>query len=57
MPRSMTEARMRWVESTVRQMELAGYEPTEVLTAAFDRYIKGDLSFYDLCGVMRDEGE
>ena len=36
MPRSMTEAKRDWVESTVRQMELSGFEPTEVLNTAFD---------------------
>lgn len=57
MPRSMTEAKREWIESTVRQMELSGFEPTEVLTAAFDGYIKNELTFYELCAVMRDEGE
>ena len=57
MPRSMTEAKRTWVESTVRQMELSGFEPTEVLTSAFDRYIKNEITFIDLCAVMRDEGE
>jgi hypothetical protein len=57
MPRSMTEAKRTWVESTVRQMELAGYEPTEVLTKAFTRYIQGEITFVGLCAIMRDEGE
>jgi hypothetical protein len=57
MPRSMTEARKKWVESTVRQMELAGYEPTGVLNTAFDLYVKGLITFHQLCVVMRDEGE
>lgn len=57
MRRSMTEAKKTWVESTVRQMELGGFEPTEVLNAAFDRYIKNEITFTDLCAVMRDEGE
>ena len=57
MPRSMTEARREWCESTRRQMELAGYEPTEVLTEAFTRYIQGELTFVGLCAIMRDEGE
>jgi len=38
-------------------MELAGYEPTEILTKAFDRYVKDEISFHDLCAVIRDEGE
>ena len=38
-------------------MELAGYEPTGVLTAAFEKYIRGEITFYDVCAVMRDEGE
>jgi hypothetical protein len=53
----MTEARKKWVESTVRQMELAGYEPTGVLNTAFDLYVKGLITFHQLCVVMRDEGE
>jgi hypothetical protein len=57
MPRSMTEARRNWCEATLRQMELAGYEPTEVLTTAFDHYVKGEITFHQLCVVMRDEGE
>lgn len=57
MPRSMTEARREWVNSTVRQMELAGYEPTEILTSYFHKYIVGDITFYDLCAIMRDEAE
>jgi hypothetical protein len=57
MPRSMTEARKTWCDSTVRQMELAGYEPTEVLLTALQHYVKGELSFHQLCTVMRDEGE
>ena len=57
MPRSMTEARREWCLSTVRQMELAGYEPTEVLLTAFELYTKGDITFHQLCTVMRDEGE
>ena len=57
MPRSMTEAKRSWVESTIRQMELSGYVPTEVLNTAFDRYIKSEITFTDLCAVMRDEGE
>ena len=57
MQRSMTEAKKEWVKSTVRQMELSGYEPTEVLNTAFDRYIRNDITFTDLCAVMRDEGE
>ena len=57
MPRSMTEAKKDWVESTVRQMELSGFEPTEVLNAAFTRYIRNEITFTDLCAVMRDEGE
>ena len=57
MPRSMTEAKRTWCDSTVRQMELAGYEPTEVLLTAMDSYVKGDTTFHQLCVVMRDEGE
>jgi hypothetical protein len=38
-------------------MELAGYEPTEVLTKAFTRYIQGEITFVGLCAIMRDEGE
>lgn len=57
MPRSMTEAKRTWCESTVRQMELAGYEPTEVLLSAMDHYVKGEITFHQLCVVMRDEGE
>ena len=57
MPRSMTEAKREWCESTRRQMELSGYEPTEVLTEAFTRYIQGELTFVGLCAIMRDEGE
>ncbi len=57
MPRSMTEAKREWVESTIRQMELSGFEPTEVLNSAFNRYIKNEITFTDLCAVMRDEGE
>lgn len=57
MPRSMTQARTDWVKSTVRQMELSGYVPTDVLTTAFNSYITGTLTFYELCAVMRDEGE
>ena len=57
MPRSMIEAKRKWVESTVRQMELSGFEPTEVLITAFDRYIRNELTFTELCAVMRDEGE
>ena len=57
MPRSMTEAKREWVESTIRQMELNGFEPTEVLNSAFNRYIKNEITFTDLCAVMRDEGE
>ena len=57
MPRSMTEAKKKWVESTVRQMELSGFEPTEVLNTAFNRYVKNEITFTDLCAVMRDEGE
>ena len=53
----MTEAKIRWVKSTVRMMELAGYEPTSILTAAFNRYIEGQITFYEVCAVMRDEGE
>ena len=57
MQRSMTEAKIEWVKSTVRQMELAGFDPTEVLTKGFDEYIKGRLTFTGLCAIMRDEGE
>lgn len=57
MPKSMTEAKKDWVKSTVRQMELAAYEPTEVLTEAFNRYIRGEIIFYELCSIMRDEAE
>jgi hypothetical protein len=57
MQRTMTEAKSEWVKSTVRQMELAGYEPTEVLTTAFVSYIKGETNFHQLCVVMRDEAE
>ena len=57
MQRSMTEAKIEWCKSTHRQMELAGYEPTEVLLTAFDRYVKGDINFHHLCVVMRDEAE
>ena len=57
MPRSMIEAKKDWVESTVRQMELSGFEPTEVLNTAFTRYIRNEITFTDLCAVMRDEGE
>lgn len=57
MPQSMTEAKVKWVKSTVRMMELAGYEPTDVLTTAFNRYIQGEATFYEVCAVMRDEGE
>ena len=57
MPRSMTEARKDWVFSTVRQMELAGFDPTPILEKAFDKYVAGELTFYELCAVMRDEGE
>jgi hypothetical protein len=57
MRRSMTEAKREWCKSTHRQMELSGYEPTEVLLAAFDRYVKDELTFHQLCVVMRDEGE
>jgi hypothetical protein len=53
----MTEAKVKWVKSTVRMMELAGYEPTDVLTTAFNRYIQGEATFYEVCAVMRDEGE
>lgn len=57
MPRTMTEARRTWCESTRRQMELAGYEATPILITAFDKYIKGEISFSDLCAILRDEGE
>ncbi len=57
MQRNMTEAKSEWVKSTVRQMELAGYEPTEILITAFDSYIKGETNFHQLCVVMRDEAE
>jgi hypothetical protein len=57
MPRNMTEARREWCQSTVRQMELAGYEPTGILTTAFDEYVRGEISFHALCAIMRDEGE
>ena len=57
MPRSMTQARREWVESTTRQMELAGFQPTGVLTTAFHSYINGEITFHQLCAVMRDEGE
>ena len=57
MQRNMTEARASWIKSTIRQMELAGYEPTEVLTKGFDEYIQGRLTFTGLCAIMRDEGE
>ncbi len=57
MPRSMTEARREWCQSTVRQMELAGFEPTSILTTAFDEYTQGRISFHALCAIMRDEGE
>ena len=57
MPRTMTEAKRTWCESTIRQMELAGYEPTEVLLTAMDLYTKGEITFHQLCVVMRDEGE
>jgi hypothetical protein len=53
----MTMAKAEWVKSTIRMMELAGYEPTGVLTTGFDRYIAGEISFSDLCAIMRDEGE
>ena len=57
MQRNMTEARASWIKSTIRQMELAGYEPTEVLSRGFDEYIQGRLTFNGLCAIMRDEGE
>jgi hypothetical protein len=38
-------------------MELAGYEPTGVLLTAFDHYTKGEITFHQLCVVMRDEAE
>lgn len=57
MRRSMTEAKIDWCKSTQRQMELAGFEPTEVLLTAFEHYIKGEITFHQLCVVMRDEGE
>lgn len=57
MPRSMTAARIEWCKSTVRQMELAGYVPTDVLLKAFDLYVQGEITFHQLCVVMRDEGE
>lgn len=57
MPRNMTQAKRDWCEATTRQMELCGFTPTEVLSTAFDRYIKGEITFHQLCVVMRDEGE
>lgn len=57
MPQSMTEARVDWVKSTVRQMEIAGLDLTEVLTAGFDKYVKGELTFRELCAIIRDDGE
>jgi hypothetical protein len=57
MQRNMTEARASWIKSTIRQMELAGFEPTEILTKGFDEYIQGRLTFCDLCAIMRDEAE
>ena len=57
MQRNMTEAKIEWVKSTIRQMELAGFDPTEVLAKGFDEYIKGRLTFTGLCAIMRDEGE
>lgn len=53
----MTEARRTWCESTVRQMELAGNKLTEVLLTSMDLYTKGEITFHQLCVVMRDEGE
>jgi hypothetical protein len=50
-------AKREWCESTRRQMELAGFEPTEVLLTAFNNYIRGEINFHQLCVVMRDEGE
>jgi hypothetical protein len=38
-------------------MELAGFDPTPILEKAFDKYVAGELTFYELCAVMRDEGE
>jgi len=55
--RSMTQAKLTWVQSTIRQMELAGFEPTEILTKAFERYVNNQISFYDLCAVIRDEAD
>jgi hypothetical protein len=57
MRQSMTMAKREWCESTRRQMELAGFEPTEVLLTAFNNYIRGEINFHQLCVVMRDEGE
>jgi len=57
MPRNMTEAKRTWCESTLRQIELTGCTPSEVLMTAMDHYIKGELTFHQLCVVMRDEGE
>jgi hypothetical protein len=57
MQRNMTEAKTEWVKSTIRQMQLAGFEPTGILTKGFEEYIKGRVTFYQLCAIMRDEGE
>ncbi len=57
MPQSMTEARVDWVKSAVRQMEIAGLDLTEVLTAGFNKYVKGELTFRELCAIIRDDGE
>ena len=57
MHQSLTEARREWCKSTLRQMELAGYEPTEVLEHAFNQYIGREISFAELCVIMKDEGE
>ena len=54
---NITQAKKDWCLNTIWQMKLTGLEPSGLLTAAFSRYIKSEITFYQLCSIMRDDAE
>jgi|GEM_PF-4240199 len=52
-----TKAKKDWCLNTIWQMKLTGLEPSGLLTAAFSRYIKSEITFYQLCSIIRDDAE
>lgn len=55
MPQNTTQGRVDWVNSTVRQMKMAGQEPSSYVNTAFFEYIDHKITFYQLLSILKED--